>query len=254
MRRSISQIADPAETPAWPPAYGAQFRASSSVRHAVVDGLRVILDLRTERYRVLDDTASMLWSVLTGDRDALASAVRYDIGDAELQVELKRFARRCVDDRLLERTGTGFPAPPPAPRARARLAVPRVLRAWACSAATQIALARAGFRATYERYALLPVEPGACAAGAALETFLQAENFFVRRRAPDDCLARSLSLYRFLRSVGVPAEHVIGVRRTPFGAHAWVECDGTAVLGDAYFGLTPLARIGGAPAAHAAAR
>jgi hypothetical protein len=116
-----------------------------------------------------------------------------------------------------------------------------------CLINTQRALARHGFRTTYERYALLPVGSDAPALGVALSAFIRAENFFVARRAPDDCLARSLALYRFLRSANVFAEHVIGVRRFPFAAHAWVECDGAPVLDDQFHSFTPLARIGNPP-------
>ena len=41
-----------------------------------------------------------------------------------------------------------------------------------------------------------------------------------------DCLPRSLTLYLLLRRRGVPAALRIGVKRYPFGAHAWVECRG----------------------------
>ena len=55
---------------------------------------------------------------------------------------------------------------------------------------------------------------------------------------------RSLALYRFLRSAHVPAQHVIGVRRFPFTAHAWVECGGAALFEEHAGDYTPLARIG----------
>ena len=45
------------------------------------------------------------------------------------------------------------------------------------------------------------------------------------RRGPD-CLPRSLTVYLLLRRQGVPATLHIGVKRYPFGAHAWVECEG----------------------------
>ena len=77
--------------------------------------------------------------------------------------------------------------------------------------------------------------------------FGRAENFFVVRRAPDDCLVRSLSLYRFLREAGSRAEHVIGVRRFPFQAHAWVECAGEVLMDTRAPYFTPLARMGDAP-------
>ncbi len=52
------------------------------------------------------------------------------------------------------------------------------------------------------------------------------------------CLVRSLVLTRLLARRGIPARLVIGARTAPaFLAHAWVECDGVAVLdpGDGSF-------------------
>ena len=52
------------------------------------------------------------------------------------------------------------------------------------------------------------------------------------------CLARSLVLTRLLARRGIPAKLVIGARAEPdFLAHAWVECEGEAVLspGDGSF-------------------
>jgi hypothetical protein len=64
----------------------------------------------------------------------------------------------------------------------------------------------------------------------ALLAFSRAENCFSVGDSRIDCLPRSLALHRFLRSVGIGAEHCIGVRRFPFGAHAWVEITGSVVL------------------------
>lgn len=45
------------------------------------------------------------------------------------------------------------------------------------------------------------------------------------------CLVRSLVLTRLLARRGIPARLVIGARPNPvFLAHAWVECEGVAVL------------------------
>jgi hypothetical protein len=52
-------------------------------------------------------------------------------------------------------------------------------------------------------------------------------------RLPGDtrCLTRSLVLLRLLARRGIPATMVIGVRAAPaFGAHAWVEAGGYALL------------------------
>jgi transglutaminase superfamily protein/coenzyme PQQ synthesis protein D (PqqD) len=230
----------------------AEFSPPSTVRHAVVDGLRVVLDLRTERYRILDDTASALWAALTST-DGIAASVcrlaeRYDVDDERVRADLEQFARRCVEEHLLERSGAAPALRPgaPAPR-RGRAVGPRALRALSALVGTQRALIREGFHRTYERYALLPVAEDATGADSALAAFVAAENVFVARRAPNDCLVRSLALYRFLLSVGVPAEHVIGVRRFPFAAHAWVESGGASLLHEASHDFAPLARIGAPP-------
>ena len=61
--------------------------------------------------------------------------------------------------------------------------------------------------------------------------FVRAENFYLRRRAPNDCLPRSLALYAYMRGLGVPVVHRIGARRFPaFRCHAWVEHDGAPIL------------------------
>lgn len=43
------------------------------------------------------------------------------------------------------------------------------------------------------------------------------------------CLQRSAATACLLRSLGVPAELVIGAQQMPFRAHAWVEVDGLVV-------------------------
>ncbi len=57
-----------------------------------------------------------------------------------------------------------------------------------------------------------------------LEAVRAATRCYWRRRL--DCLPRALTIYLLLRRRGVPATLHIGVKRYPFGAHAWVECLG----------------------------
>jgi len=229
------------------------FAPASTVRHAEVDGLRVILDLRLGTYRILDDAASALWSVLTGEVDASASIEhltrRYAVEESLLRRDLLTFAERCVAEGLLVRVDSDnvtLPnaAPLPAenpPDHRSRRGMFAALQ---CLVATRRLLARKGFVATYNHYALLPAGRESTPLATVLQAFTRAENFFIARRAPEDCLVRSLALFRFLRSAHIAAEHVIGVRRLPFTAHAWVECDGSPLLGEGIYGFTPLARIG----------
>ena len=51
-----------------------------------------------------------------------------------------------------------------------------------------------------------------------------ATRYYYRQRL--DCLPRAMAIYVLLRGRGTPATLCIGVKRYPFGAHAWVECMG----------------------------
>lgn len=90
-----------------------------------------------------------------------------------------------------------------------------------------------------------------------LTAFFAAEHVFISPLGLDDCLPRSLALFVFLRRCGIPVRHLIGVRRYPFRAHAWVEYDGLPLLAPVMYGrttrlasadllgdFTPLATIG----------
>jgi hypothetical protein len=234
------------------------------VRHVAVDGLRVILDLQTASYSVLDDTASALWPVLTGEcgaDDAFADAAAlYDLDRATWQASLAAFTEHCLAGGLLVAAdvplrGDGLPLQT---RGATYLWMPATLRAAGDMLATRRMLAQHGFRRAYAQLALPQSQlrprprprqyPRQYPLGALLKAFGRAENLFIHQRAPRDCLPRSLSLYRFLRSFGVSAEHVIGVRRLPFQAHAWVEHQGAPLLEGCVPAFTPIARLNGAAA------
>jgi transglutaminase superfamily protein/coenzyme PQQ synthesis protein D (PqqD) len=206
------------------------------VRSRIVDGLAVVLDLRSGEYVILDRVATAMWrALLTVEEHERIPLLRsrFDVHAERLTADLDAFARNCIERGFLdERT------PEPAERPRTRTAVRGVLtlRAWWSMLYTTRALAMRGFAWTYERYARIAKPIGGRDDEAELlqhaeRAFSRAENFFVMHAAPKDCLPRSLALYRFLLSVGIPADHCIGVRRFPFEAHAWVEC-GEHVLYD----------------------
>ena len=221
------------------------------MRYARVDGLGVFLDLRTSTYKVLNEVATAMVEALIGaGRSEAELESAYDVDPATARAELTRFAADCVAAGLLEGAppsgGRAAAADPP----RKRLRGPRSARAWQALAGTADDLRRRGFAATYESYARIPAPAGAGDAAAAVRAFVRAENAWFSRRSPDDCLLRSLALFRFLRAEGVHAEHVIGVQRFPFMAHAWVECAGTALPDQRVEQFTPLARIDLAGAAR----
>lgn len=55
-----------------------------------------------------------------------------------------------------------------------------------------------------------------------------ATRYYYRRRRKD-CLPKALLTYYLLNASGVQASVHLGVRKFPFGAHAWVENDGQLV-------------------------
>ena len=226
------------------------FALGPSVRYARAEGLGVLLDLRTSTYKVLDEVATSMLEGLIGSADLEAQLDAWcaasDVDRAAVRSELDRFAAACVADGVLraaEPNGGVRAERGPAPARPARRG-PQAARALHALASTWRALRRDGFGPTYERYANVPVAPAAAAREACLEAFVRAENLWLSRLSPNDCLPRSLALFRYLRGEGVAAEHVIGVRRVPFAAHAWVEAEGDALLDERIAGFTTLARIG----------
>jgi hypothetical protein len=185
-----------------------------------------------------------MWEILTGDADPADAlnemSSRYRVPMARLEQDLSAFSDLCLTSRLLEPENyadavTKLPL-------RRGASAPTILLALQSMIATSRALGREGFAATYLQYAQLP-RGNSRTAGRALTIFARAENFFLAKRGSDDCLARSLALYRFLSRVNVQAHHVIGVCRFPFRAHAWVETEGTAAFQGSVADYTPLARL-----------
>lgn len=224
----------------------AAYAAAPWLRHAEVAGCRVILDLRVERYRVLNQAASMMWCALTGE-SSVAGAIEalsatYQVEESRLISDLETFARQCLEGGLLTHAGGECEASYTDAQA-VRHAGPSIMLALYSLVATARSVRRHGFAATYKRYERLARGESSQPGAKALRAFSRAENLFVAARAPDDCLVRSLALFRFLNRSGCRAVHVIGVQRFPFRAHAWVECDGQPALQSSVERYTPLARI-----------
>jgi hypothetical protein len=66
----------------------------------------------------------------------------------------------------------------------------------------------------------------------------------VAARVPwrSDCLVQAIAAHRWLRRAGYPTEFFLGVANDngPFGAHAWLKCDGRLVTGGTGIGFDTL--------------
>src|SRR5215831_1074798 len=214
----------------------------------------VVLDLRAETYSIFDPVATLMWKALilteTEDEALEVLAREYLAETARIQADLREFKRRCLEEGFLRETGESRKAAVARPMVPGRRRRVRILHAWWCLFRTVRSLGTAGLAGVYYEYACLPTLPGAlpdddAALSRALSAFSMAENFFLMKRAPNDCLPRSLALFRFLRSMGFAVEHCIGVRRVPFHAHAWVEFRSRVLLDhpSRASSFTPIARI-----------
>jgi Transglutaminase-like superfamily/Coenzyme PQQ synthesis protein D (PqqD) len=216
--------------------YLTALQPACTLRHRVVDGVAVLLDLRTAEYIVLDHVATAMWQVLLSAESSQRVALlqrQFNASGERLQADLASFAQSCIERGFLQYE-TPPVAEPAAPRPARRGFL--ALRAWWSLVSTARALSARGFANTYLRYSRIS-KPTAAEQSCedlverAELAFVRAEHLFVMRSAPQDCLPRSLALYQFLLSAGVPADHYIGVRRYPFKAHAWVK-SGNRVLCD----------------------
>jgi hypothetical protein len=228
-----------------------RFSPSRSIRTCDAEGVRVILDLNTQAFYALDEVGTAMWSALaeTPDINAAFSCLQdqFEVEPSRLGEDLDHFIARCealkfVDDDLADgRSKTDISL-----RAWRIPVRPFVLNALFSLVSTHLSLRAFGFRRVYESCFAVEQSPTAPREiTQATSAFVRAENLFISRRAPNDCLLRSLALFRFLRRCGFPAEHVIGVRRVPFAVHGWVEVNGVLQLevNPVKIGMTVLARI-----------
>jgi hypothetical protein len=215
---------------------------SARIRHAEIDGLIVVMDLEEEQYHIFDEQATAMWHEIVrtagNTNDAMKGVLSRLSGDSDtIQSHFKSFVAQCIDRRFLS------PEEPVANDLRDRVATSPMrssclpFRACWSLFLTGASLKIRGFRRTYEdfgtlRHSLRSVSADLLLAKAT-QAFLWAENVIQFSKMPDDCVPRSLALFRFLRTIGLPVVHRIGGRRFPtFTMHAWVEYDGRAILDD----------------------
>ncbi len=162
----------------------------------------------------------------------------YSADATRVEADFDAFVQRCLTAGLLTDRQSTHPQTTGESAQRGPARGLFSIRAWWSLFHTIRGLSRQGFFRIYTT-ALQMAKPNEDRAGhngdllsRAVRAFARAENYFYLKKAPRDCLPRSLALFRFLRSVGLPAEHCIGVQQFPFLAHAWTQCCGHVVHDD----------------------
>jgi hypothetical protein len=195
-------------------------------------GYAVLLDLRTERYLVLDEVGAYVWALivqagddglslpaavesLAGEFDAPQAVLERDIG--ALIDQLRRLgvvqgvARSCVE--------SGRKPPSALQCALSLTGAVIALRVLGLRRSTAIARRLAGGVPTV-------VVPTLEFLASVVDRMNTAAAFFPGRAL---CLEQSLALFVVLRRAGVGVRLRIGAQPFPFAAHAWVEYEGKPV-------------------------
>ena len=197
----------------------------------------MLLDLDRASYSLLNPSAAIIWRALGApiDRATLVREV-HKLVDGNL-ADVEREVAHFLEDGQ----SRGFVATGPVPDDLVPALKPPGVFGWLhAKAALAILRTRVEFRfrrfnrvyAKLRSYREAHPPHEASALLRAERAFLAAETLFPAPVRHADCLPRSIALFRFLRSAGLPARHLIGVRHTPLVMHAWVECDGRVVLDD----------------------
>ncbi|HYG61716.1 MAG TPA: lasso peptide biosynthesis B2 protein [Thermoanaerobaculia bacterium] len=225
-----------------------RFEAAEHVRSSTGEEGTVLLDLRSGKYFALNAVGGLLWESMAAgaSRSVLVQrlAERFpEVPADRLGHDADALLSQLLAKGLLRpRTGPGDEKEAPAPRPvfqpvwkdgsalEAATASPFwVPIAFLALLASDFILQVLGFSRFHGLVRRIPTRPAAASAARAqriVRSVDRASAFYFKRAW---CLQRSAVTAGLLRLSGLPARLVIGARRVPFYAHAWVELDGRVV-------------------------
>jgi hypothetical protein len=239
-----------------------QLDIAEHVRSSVGQDGTVLLDLRSGKYFALNAVGSLLWAALVEDACRSAALDRLAARFPQVPAErLERDADALIDQLrakglLRLRTAAGRESGPAAPAVAASTPIqpstPASSRPAAAEAggagldsragalwvpvaylallASDFVLKVLGFARFHGLVRRIPTRTrthlGPARAQRIVRSVDRASAFYFKRAW---CLQRSAVTVALLRLCGLPARLVIGARRVPFFAHAWVELDGRVV-------------------------
>jgi len=206
------------------------------IRYAIVDEIVIILDIKNDQYNILNRPATDMWLHLLHEGEPNVENQKfltnnYNFHKYENSIEI--FINECID---LDFFITGKVAKNIIRPVRLNR-LPYLIHAVYCIASIRFSLMFYGFNAVYTPLLSgMPIKtlryPDI---DRAMKSFRIAERWHVSTSSAEDCLPRSLSLYSFLKRLGVPVIHRIGVKRHPFAAHAWVCAENNVLLDNKNF-------------------
>jgi Transglutaminase-like superfamily/Coenzyme PQQ synthesis protein D (PqqD) len=205
------------------------------------DGTAQLVDLDGSYFGLSETAAQMLKAALdTGEQEAVQRiAAEYNADYDRLHADLTALLGTLRAKALIRRSDDHLPAV----RLRTMVAlaisypvlkiVARVrsqrLKALALLAAARLCFALAGWARTVETWQKCLKRPHGPAANSERERLIDIIDRAIRRSASNlpsiSCKERALCCWLMLRSAGVPARLVMGVRVHPFSGHCWCEVD-----------------------------
>jgi hypothetical protein len=215
---------------------------SPHVRACLTGDSGVLMDVRCDRIYSLDRVGATIWGMFAAGRSVQTIAGHISSvhgAPASLVLDdVRRFLVRLEQDGLIVRSDPGVHGPSrpvrgplnaatrqivaPGDRTLLARAVWRLLR-------VDVELSLRGFSRLYQSVADHPTRAVACAdsiVAAVCRAMDRACAVYPRQAL---CLQRSAATTGLLRDYGVPAVLVVGARKHPFRAHAWVEVGGLVV-------------------------
>jgi hypothetical protein len=197
-----------------------QTKLAPHVRWIEIEGMVIIIDLRSGEYFGLDKAHASAWR----------AAMRGDDREPAIDcAKRERLLAAALARGWLAASAQQKPTPCPRPRKVSRLAhmFPR-LWAFLCLVRSYASLRLLGFEKTYSWASsassyTTKANSDFSHLDSAKAAFSRAERFIISQRGMEDCLPRTLALFVFLRGLGFRVRHCIGIRCFPFAAHAWVE-------------------------------
>jgi hypothetical protein len=208
--------------------------APSQIRSIVDQDGAVLLDMEHDTMIGLNYVGSYVWTKLHSGLsvDQIIGALAIETGEEVglIEEDVKAFVKELESQHLLgSTTETAIAHRQPFLKARRLIKALLMILSFDALLLKTRALGGPAFEPLRKRVHLWPITPlsdSSVSVDAACEIVESACSWYPKNVL---CLQRSAATTCFLRDQGVFAELVVGARKMPFAAHAWVEVSGRVV-------------------------